>query len=158
MQKFLATLVLATLGASAALAQEAPASANAEAEIAAILQDYARATNELDLDLAEEIWSQEPGVSFIHPRGHQRGWPEIRQNFYVDTMGRLPKRRLEIGGFEVHLLTNDAAWCDFYWTFEASLPDGTRGLFLEVLVPDWETLYRTIAFGQRTELVPFDPS
>ncbi|MYE81001.1 MAG: hypothetical protein F4X36_03990, partial [Gammaproteobacteria bacterium] len=73
MQKFLATLVLATLGASAALAQEAPASANAEAEIAAILQDYARATNELDLDLAEEIWSQEPGVSFIHPRGHQRG-------------------------------------------------------------------------------------
>ena len=129
MLKFLATLVLATLGASAALAQEAPASVHAEreaeAEIAAILQDYARATNELDLDLAEEIWSQEPGVSFIHPRGHQRGWPEIRQNFYVDTMGRLPTRRLEIGDFEVHVLADDAAWCDFYWTFEASLPDGT---------------------------------
>ena len=129
MQKLLATLVLATLGASAALAQEAPASVHAEreaeAEIAAILQDYARATNELDLDLAEEIWSQEPGVSFIHPRGHQRGWPEIRQNFYVDTMGRLPTRRLEIGDFEVHLLADDAAWSDFYWTFEASLPDGT---------------------------------
>ena len=33
-----------------------------------------------------------------------------------------------------------------------------RGLFLELLVPDWETLYRAIAFGHRTELVPFDTS
>ena len=33
-----------------------------------------------------------------------------------------------------------------------------RGLFLEFIVPDWETLYRAIAFGHRTELVPFDTS
>ncbi|MYC59116.1 MAG: transposase [Gammaproteobacteria bacterium] len=33
-----------------------------------------------------------------------------------------------------------------------------RGLFLEFFVPDWETLYRAIAFGHRTELVPFDTS
>lgn len=129
MLKSLATLVFTTVVANAALAQEAAAPVHAEreaeAEIAAVLESYARATNELDLALAEEIWSQEPGVSFIHPRGHQRGWSEIRQNFYVDTMGRLPKRRLEIGDFEVHVLTDDAAWCDFYWTFEASLPDGT---------------------------------
>ena len=33
-----------------------------------------------------------------------------------------------------------------------------RGLFLEFSVPDWEALYRAIAFGHRAELVPFDTS
>ena len=34
-----------------------------------------------------------------------------------------------------------------------------RGLFLEFFIPDWETLYRAIAFGHhRTELVPFNTS
>ncbi len=34
-----------------------------------------------------------------------------------------------------------------------------RGLFTEFYIPDWETLYRAIAFGHRkTELVPFDTS
>ncbi len=33
-----------------------------------------------------------------------------------------------------------------------------RGLFLEFFVPDWEALYRAIAFGHRAELVPFDTS
>jgi len=33
-----------------------------------------------------------------------------------------------------------------------------RGLFLEFFVPDWETPYRAIAFGHRTELVLFDTS
>lgn len=125
MPKLLVTLVLATVVANAALAQEAAAPANAEAEIAAILEEYARAVNELDLDLAERIWSQEPGVSFIQPRGHQRGWADIRENFYLGAMGGLPTRHLTIGDFEIHLLTDDTAWSEFYWTFEASLPDAT---------------------------------
>ena len=34
-----------------------------------------------------------------------------------------------------------------------------RGLFLEFFIPDWEVLYRAIAFGHhRTELVPFNTS
>ena len=33
-----------------------------------------------------------------------------------------------------------------------------RGLFLEFFVSDWESLYRAIAFGHRSELVPFDTS
>ncbi len=116
----LATFALAALLGSAAFAQD-----TATAEIAALLETYARATNTLDLDLAEEIWSQDSGVSFIHPRGHQRGWEEIRENFYLGAMGGLPTRHLTIGDFEIHQLTDDTAWSDFYWTFEASLPDGT---------------------------------
>ncbi len=33
-----------------------------------------------------------------------------------------------------------------------------RGMFLNVVVGDWETLYKALAFGHRTELVPFDTS
>ncbi len=116
----LAAFLLAALLGSAAFAQDV-----ATAEIAALLATYARATNTLDLELAEEIWSQDPRVSFIHPRGHQRGWEEIRENFYLGAMGGLPTRHLTIGDFEIHPLTDDTAWSDFYWTFEASLPDGT---------------------------------
>ena len=120
MLKPIATLALAAAVGHAALAQEA-----ATAEIAALLERYVQAVNALDLDLAEEIWSQEPGVSFIQPRGHQRGWPDIRQNFYLGAMGGLPTRHLTLGEYEIHPLTDDAAWAEFYWTFEASLPDGT---------------------------------
>lgn len=125
MLKPFATLVLATLVTISALAEDAAAPANAEAEIAALLESYARAVNELDIDLAEEIWSQGPGVSFIQPRGHQRGWPDVRDNFYLGAMGGLPTRHLTISDFEIHPLTDDTAWSEFYWTFEASLPDGT---------------------------------
>lgn len=120
MSRPIAAFVLAAAVGNAALAQEA-----ATAEIAALLDHYAQAVNELDLDLAEEIWSQEPGASFIQPRGHQRGWSDIRDNFYLGAMGGLPTRHLTIGDFEIHPLTDDAAWSEFYWTFEASLPDGT---------------------------------
>ena len=116
----LATFALAALLGSAAFAQDA-----ATAEIAAVLASYERAVNELDVELAEEIWSQDSAVSFIQPRGHQRGWADIRQNFYLGTMGNLPTRHLTIGDAEIHLLTDDAAWAEFYWTFEAALPDGT---------------------------------
>ena len=120
MLKPIAALVLATAVGNAALAQEP-----AKAEIAALLESYVQAVNALDVDLAEDIWSQEPGVSFIQPRGHQRGWPDIRQNFYLGAMGGLPTRHLTLGEYEIHPLTDDAAWAEFYWTFEASLPDGT---------------------------------
>ena len=33
-----------------------------------------------------------------------------------------------------------------------------RGMVLNVVVGDWETLYKALAFGHRTELVPFDTS
>ena len=94
------------------------------AEFETLLLKYEQSVNDLDLELAEEIWSQEPGVSFIQPRGHQRGWDDIRQSFYLDTMGSLPTRRLQVGNFEVHRLTENSAWVEFYWEFEAVRPNG----------------------------------
>ena len=31
-------------------------------------------------------------------------------------------------------------------------------MFLNLVVRDWQTLYEAMAFGHRTELVPFDTS
>ena len=33
-----------------------------------------------------------------------------------------------------------------------------RGVFLQFIVPDWETLYRALAFGHRSPLVLYDTS
>jgi len=31
--------------------------------------------------------AEREGVSFIHPLGHERGWPQIKANFYQKLMG-----------------------------------------------------------------------
>lgn len=97
-----------------------------EASVRALLDDYARAVKTLDLELAERIWSQDPSTSFIHPRGHQRGWEDIRENFYVGAMGRLSERELVLKDISIRILDEDNAWADFYWDFAATFPDGTE--------------------------------
>ena len=98
MVRSLGALLLA--GALAATAWAQPS--GADAEIRSLLEKYQQSVNDLNLDLAEEIWSQDSDVSFIHPRGHERGWPDIREKFYLGTMGGLPtspadtRRRTEV--------------------------------------------------------------
>ena len=98
--------------------------ANEEADVRELLQQYARSVNELDLGLAEQLWSKRQHITFIHPRGHQRGWEDIRQAFYLDTMGRLPERHLTLKDISVQVLDDSTAWVEFYWDFVAKLPDG----------------------------------
>ena len=33
------------------------------------------------------LWLTSQDATFIHPRGHERGWGEIQRNFYEGTMG-----------------------------------------------------------------------
>jgi hypothetical protein len=40
-----------------------------------------------DTALASEVWSRSPDVSFIHPRGHDRGWEEVKRNVHEKLMG-----------------------------------------------------------------------
>src|SRR5207237_4864110 len=57
--------------------------------------------------------------SFIHPRGHERGWGAVAKNFYGVTMGdTFSERKLEIFGLFVHE-DGDHAWDEFYWRFDA---------------------------------------
>ena len=118
------------------------------AEIMSVLGKYEQSVNEMDLDLAEAIWSQDSRVSFIHPRGHEQGWPDIRKKFYVETMGMLPTRRLEIRDVDVYRLTEDSAWAEFYWDFEATRPNGqsleSSGRETQILKfenGDWQILH-----------------
>ncbi len=120
MVRSLGALLLAGVLAATAGAQPS----GTDAEIHSLLEKYEQSVNDLNLDLAEEIWSQDSDVSFIHPRGHERGWPDIRANFYLGTMGGLPTRHLQIRDIEVHPLTEDSAWVEFYWNFEATRPNG----------------------------------
>ena len=90
-----------------------------------VLENYVRTVNDLDLDLANSIWGQSVVPSFIHPRGHERGWEAIRQSFYVETMGLFSKRDLRLKDIVVTPLTDNVSFAEFYWDFDATFPDGS---------------------------------
>ena len=98
--------------------------ADVETQLHTLLQQYVTAVNELDLVLAEKIFSQKEDISFIHPRGHQKGWKEIRKDFFLDGMGQFSKRNLRLRDISIRIIAEDAAWADFYWDFDAVFPDG----------------------------------
>ena len=90
-----------------------------------LLNDYVKAVNELDLNHAKNIWSQKESISFIQPRGHQKGWDEIQKAFYLGAMGNFKTRDLVLKNVNIRILSEDAAWSDFYWDFNATFKDGT---------------------------------
>lgn len=98
--------------------------ADEEAKLRLLFDQYITSINEVDIDLARRIWSQTEQISFIHPRGHQRGWDEIKNEFYLGAMGPFAVRRLEFREISIHLMNEDTAWAEFYWDFEATFPDG----------------------------------
>ena len=95
-----------------------------ETDLHQLVENYAKAVNDMDLDLAERIWSQTKPISFIHPRGHNTGWEKIRDNFYVGTMGNFSKRSLQPRDISVNVVDENNAWGEFYWTFDATFNDG----------------------------------
>ena len=70
---------------------------------------------------AEQVWDTAPETSFIHPRGHERGWEAIRDNFYTKTMANtFSRRELRLTGEPVVHLYGDAAVAEFDWEFTAT--------------------------------------
>jgi hypothetical protein len=41
------------------------------------LATYLRSVEHADAELASTLWATSPEVSFIHPRGHERGWEQV---------------------------------------------------------------------------------
>ncbi len=97
-----------------------------EDELRKLIDDYARSVNELDLELAASIWSHGEGISFIQPRGHQKGWEEVRKNFYLGAMSNFSERDLQVKNVSIRILGEDTAWGDFYWDFYATFKDGKK--------------------------------
>ena len=81
---------------------------------------YAAAVDAADVNLASQVWDNSPDVSFIHPRGHEHGWEEVK-NFYRNMMGApFSERKLTVRDVTVHVY-GDSAWAEFYWHFVAKL-------------------------------------
>jgi ketosteroid isomerase-like protein len=98
---------------------------NDEEQIRIILQKYATAVDNADVSLASEIWSQDPGVTFIHPLGTEHGFKQIADHVYIGMMaGMFSKRELILHEPNIHVY-RDAAWSEMTWTFHATMKDGT---------------------------------
>lgn len=63
-----------------------PATANDELAVRRLIARYADAVDTADVESVAEIWLHAADVSFIHPRGHERGWEAVRDNFFAKTM------------------------------------------------------------------------
>ena len=100
-------------------------------EIRTVIEKYQQSIVDADVDLASEIWSTKEDVSFIHPRGHERGWDAVAKNFYGITMGdTFSERKLEIFNLFVHE-DGDHAWVEFYWRFDAIMRQDRTPLHTE---------------------------
>lgn len=86
-----------------------------------LLENYATSINNGDLDLADKLFLQNKNTSFIHPRGHEVGFDNVKKAFYVKTMiNRFSKRDLRIHNIKINLLTDNTAVVEFYWDFYAT--------------------------------------
>lgn len=90
-----------------------------------LIRDYATSVDNLDLNLARKVWSTRSEVTFIHPRGTERGLENVLQDFYQNTMGLFSKRQLLADPAEIHVY-GETAWSQFTWTFHATVKDGGK--------------------------------
>ena len=103
-----------------ALLVHCTASADMKEDIEKLVDDYAKSVNSLDMELAASIWSQSDEVTFIQPRGHQKGWEDVRNNFYLGAMNNFSKRELKVKNLVIRELSDNSAWGEFYWEFNAT--------------------------------------
>ncbi len=118
MTKFMAAVIvvigLGVLGAAK------DASSDAQ-KIEHLIATYARSIDGADTNLADQIWSDTPEVSFIHPRGEERGRAQIEADVYRNLMGEtFSERKLTPKDVSVHVY-GDTGWAQFNWDFVAKV-------------------------------------
>ena len=92
--------------------------------IKALIAKYAKAVDDADTALAAKVLLDSPDVSFIHPRGHERGWKAVKENVFENLMGKtFSQRKLTVKDIEVKVYGN-AAVATFYWDFVAKTRNG----------------------------------
>jgi ketosteroid isomerase-like protein len=119
----LAAVWLVACAGNAGAGPQAPAPATTPdgAAIRTLIAAYAKSVDTVDTNLAATIWADTPDVSFIYPRGHERGWGAIKVGVYEQAMGQtFSERRLAVKDIAIHCY-GDSAWAEFYWDFTAKL-------------------------------------
>lgn len=102
-----------------AKAQEKQNRANEQEAIRKVLENYRLSINRADTVLAATFWLTGPEATFIHPRGHEKGWEEIKSGIYEMFGSRFTKRDLKSYNESVQLY-GDMAILEFYWVFDAT--------------------------------------
>ena len=111
---------------------------NDKTAIEQVLEDYKKSINESDTTLARTFWLTDSRVSFIHPRGHEKGWDAIKKDIYDMFGSNFSKRDLKSYD-ETITLYGDMAILEFYWIFDAIFagenpaPMQTKGRETQVL-------------------------
>ena len=97
-------------------------SSGSEQDISAIkdvIALYAKSIDAANPDMAKDIWQTDERTTFIHPRGNEYGWEDIKADFYGKTMGEsFSKRHLDVHDISVQVY-GDSAVAVFYWDFPA---------------------------------------
>lgn len=87
-----------------------------------LLDKYVKSVNECDVELAALFWDNEDGVSFIHPNGYEHSFEEVKQHFYLQTMGMFSKRDLRLKDIKARTF-GEIAFLEFRWDFYAEFKD-----------------------------------
>ena len=92
-----------------------------EQAVRQVIATYAHSVDTADIAVAEQIWSNAPEVSFIHPLGEEHGLKEIEADLYRNLMGTtFSKRKLSPKDIKVRVY-GDTAWSEFQWDFVATM-------------------------------------
>ena len=102
-----------------------PAAADSTADTQAIKNLIAKYAESIDLadttKSVEQLFSNAPEVTFIHPLGEEHGRDQIQANVYRKLMaGTFSERKLSPKDFAIHVY-GDTAWSEFSWDFVAKL-------------------------------------
>lgn len=109
------------LAAVAVLMSVSLAAGYAESDSQAIerlINLYVTSIDRADAQMAEEVFSNAPEVSFIHPRGEERGRAGIQANLYGLFRDTFSERKLTPSNIRIHVY-EDSAWAEFDWSFAA---------------------------------------
>jgi ketosteroid isomerase-like protein len=120
------TLAVST-ACQTAVSSEPASKADPQAEptkLKELVGKYKESINAADAALGASLFSKSSEVSFIHPRGHERGWDAIQKGIYGMFADNFTKRELKSSDERINVY-GDTAWVEFYWVFDATLKDNS---------------------------------
>ncbi|ECO2311852.1 hypothetical protein IBK87_001250 [Salmonella enterica] len=85
------TLMASSASAATPTAAQNEATSTVKQEITEGINRYLYSIDKADPTLGKQLFYVSPETSFIHPRGHERGWSQIAENFYGTTRRYLPE-------------------------------------------------------------------
>ncbi|WP_223609425.1 nuclear transport factor 2 family protein [Chryseobacterium sp. OSA05B] len=114
---------------------QSSAGMNEKQQVLDMVKKYTQSINEGDIhpEIIDDLWEHSPDVSNINIRGHQKGFEEIKKNFYAPLFEVLENRNLRMVEEEhqpaVYIFDNTAI-VEFYWTIDAKIKEGGKAVHM----------------------------